>query len=65
MMPSAVPILIAGWGRGRDNHLGYPTVNCQNAHVSCYAHAPFLQATDPRYGKARVLLSGGGWSGGF
>ena len=44
-----LPSLIAGWGRGRDNYLDYPTVNCQNAHVSCYAHPPFLQTTDPRY----------------
>ena len=34
---------------GADNELGYPTVNCQNAPVSCYPRAPLLLSTDRTY----------------
>ena len=34
---------------GADNELGYPTVNCQNAPVSCYPRAPLLGTTDRTY----------------
>ena len=34
---------------GTDNELGYPTVNCQNAPVSCYPRAPLLGTTDRRH----------------
>ena len=55
-MDGWMPSLIAGWGRGRDNYLGYPTVNCQNAPVSCYPRAPLLGTTDPRYPGGIVYL---------